>query len=246
MGIFDRWLGRRNSSDEATKESPVSVYLDSPKTKLAVAADEPSPSLTFTDKNITYTGDLSGYDYEAILRDKQTNIYKLYQLSDYYVDADPIYRGIIKQVYAPFSVADPYRLVGANEEVKAKYEAYYKRIGLQDFMESVFYQYWKYANVFVYLMEDGRLITLPPHLVRIANVECAGEPVCEFNCGEVRKNNSKGTKAKKDYIDDDEMRIRVQGYPKEVQEGVLNGTEWVQLNTANTFVLQDIDRKSVV
>jgi len=238
VGIFDRWFpGRKSVQEETTTKNQ---NIDSPKTQLAVAADDTTPSLTFTDKNITYSGDLSGYDYEAILRDKQTNIVKLYQLSDYYVDADPIYRGIIKQVYAPFAVADPYRLVGANEEVKAKYEAYYKRIGLQDVMESVFYQYFKYANVFVYLMEDGRLITLPPHLVRIANVECDGEPVCEFNCGEIRKKRQSGSKAKKEYLDDDELRVRIGGYPKEVQEGVLAGVDWIQLNIENTFVLQDI------
>ena len=30
-------------------------------------------------------------------------------------------RGIIKEVYTPFSIADNYKLVGANEKVKKKY-----------------------------------------------------------------------------------------------------------------------------
>jgi hypothetical protein len=37
--------------------------------------------------------------------------------------------------------------------------------------------YFKYANVYCYLMEDGNLITLPVHLIRIANVMIGGEPV---------------------------------------------------------------------
>ena len=74
--------------------------------------------MTYNDKTITYSGDLASYDYDAILRDKQRNINSLYELADYYVDADPIFRGIIKGVYVPFSLSDDYRLVGANEQTK--------------------------------------------------------------------------------------------------------------------------------
>lgn len=55
--------------------------------------------MTYNDKTITYSGDLASYDYDAILRDKQRNINSLYELADYYVDADPIFRGIINGVY---------------------------------------------------------------------------------------------------------------------------------------------------
>lgn len=133
--------------------------------------------MTYNDKTITYSGDLASYDYDAILRDKQRNINSLYELADYYVDADPIFRGIIKGVYVPFSLSDDFRLVGANEQTKAKYLEYYDRIHLKDRMRSIFYQYFKYGNVYCYLMEDGNIITLPVHLVRIANVMIGGEPV---------------------------------------------------------------------
>lgn len=79
------------------------------------------------------------------------------------MDADPIYRGIIKEVYTPFSIADGYRLIGENEQVKQKYLEYYDKIHLRDKMESIFLQYFKYANVYVYLMEDGTIRTLPVH-----------------------------------------------------------------------------------
>jgi len=103
---------------------------------------------TYDNRNITFTGDLSNYDYDAILRDKQNNINSLYELSDYYIDKDPIYRGIIKGVYAAFSVSD-WKLIGANEKTKEKYEDYYRRINLRDRMASILYQYFKYANVYI-------------------------------------------------------------------------------------------------
>ena len=93
--------------------------------------------MTYNDKTITYSGDLASYDYDAILRDKQRNINSLYELADYYVDADPIFRGIINGVYVPFSLSDDFRLVGANEQTKTKYLEYYDRIHLKDRMRSM-------------------------------------------------------------------------------------------------------------
>ena len=157
------------------------------------------------------------------------------------MDADPIYRGIIKEVYAPFSTSDKYRLIGANEKVKQKYYDYYERIHLEDLMRSIFYQYWKYGNVYVYLKDDGTIETLPVHLVRISNVMVNGEPVIEFNCQSVIMDFQRTMGSiERDYIEDQELEIRLKGFPKEVADGVRMGVQWVQLNPANTFVLQDI------
>lgn len=71
--------------------------------------------------------------------------------------------------------------MGTNEKTKKKYEEYYERIGLRDRMWSIFLQYYKYGNVYIYLMEDGSIITLPVHKVRISNIMMNGEPVLEFN-----------------------------------------------------------------
>lgn len=111
--------------------------------------------MTYNDKTITYSGDLASYDYDAILRDKQRNINSLYELADYYVDADPIFRGIINGVYVPFSLSDDFRLVGANEQTKAKYLEYYDRIHLKDRMRSIFYQYFKYVTKLMGHVYDG-------------------------------------------------------------------------------------------
>lgn len=209
--------------------------------EIAVGAkDDNSVSQTFNDKNITFTGSLAGYDYDSILRDKQRNIVRLFELSDYFVDEDPIYRGIIKEVYTPFSIADNFKLVGANEKVKRKYLDYYEKINLQDKMASIFLQYYKYGNVYVYLMDDGRIITLPVHLIRIANVMVNGEPVVELNCRSIRDDLiQQGIKAKKDWLEDEDLQVRLSGYPKEVATAQKDGKDYVQLNPANTFVLQD-------
>lgn len=196
---------------------------------------------TYNDKTITFTGNLTSYDYGAILRDKQRNIVKLYELSDYFVDSDPIYRGIIKNVYTPFSLAEDYRLAGVSEEVKKKYEEYYDRVHLRDRMRSIFLQYFKYGNCFVYLMEDGNMITLPVHLVRIANVMTNGEPVVEFNCATIKNDlKQQGSRAQKDFLDDEDLKVRLSGFPKEVADAVKQGKDWVQLDPESTFVLQDL------
>lgn len=114
------------------------------------AKGDTSSTMTYNDKAITYSGDIASYDYDSILRDKQGNINRLYELADYFVDSDPIFRGIIYGVYTPFALNGDFRLVGANEQVKAKYLDYYDRIHLRDRMRSIFYQYFKYGNVFCY------------------------------------------------------------------------------------------------
>lgn len=157
------------------------------------------------------------------------------------MDADPIYRGIVKEVYTPFSVADDYRLIGASEEVKQKYLDYYRRIDLNDLMNSVFLQFYKYANVYVYLLDNGQLITLPVNLCRIANIQVRGEPVVELNCRSIRDDLRKqGVLAKKNWVEDEDLGVRLKGFPPEVAQALREGKDWVQLNPANTYVMQDL------
>ena len=125
MGWFDRFR-RPSTTMTDTKPKILAALVDSNE----------EFAQTYDNRNITFTGDLSNYDYDSILRDKQNNINSLYELSDYYVDKDPIYRGIIKGVYSAFAVSD-WKLIGANEKTKEKYEEYYRRINLRDRMTSI-------------------------------------------------------------------------------------------------------------
>lgn len=236
MGLFDRF-GRKKDFDVEVKP----VVKPEERHIQASMLDNTSDTMNVYDnRNITFTGSLEGYDYDAILRDKQNNINSLYELADYYVDKDPIIRGIIKGVYASFSVT-PWKLVGQSEKIKQKYEQYYERIHLRDRMASIFYQYFKYGNVYIYLMEDGNITTLPVHKTRISNVMVNGEPVLEFNAQSIQTDTfNQGVAAVKTFLEDDNIDVQLHGFPKEVAEGVKKNQQWVQLNPENTFVLQDL------
>lgn len=230
MGLFDRFKRRESAGIDVMRQNIVAGAMDSDSDYVH----------TYDNRNITFTGDLADYDYDAILRDKQSNINSLFELSDYYVDKDPIYRGIIKGVYTAFSVSD-WKLIGANEKTKEKYEDYYRRINLRDRMSSIFYQYYKYGNVYIYLMDDGSIITLPVHKCRISNMMLNGEPIIEYNAQSISTDiMNQGSKAEKPYVDDEDIKERLRGYPPEVANAVNDGSQWIQLNPENTFVLQDL------
>lgn len=109
-------------------------------------------------------------------------------------------------------------------------------------MNSVFYQLFKYANVYVYVFEDGNIQTLPVHQCRISNIMINGEPVVEFNCGDVRNAMSSGGatgSVERGFVDDDKLEEMLKGYPKEVAKGIKENNQWVQLNPENTYVLQE-------
>ena len=165
----------------------------------------------------------------------------IYMLADYYVDKDPLIRGIIKEVYTPFSVTGKWKLTGKNEYEKRMYANYYRRIGLERFMRAVFFQYYKYGNVFIYMMPDGHLVTMPIRKMRIGNVTVNGTPVVEFRAGSILSDlEASGLIADKRYIKDDELSVRLGGYPQEVVDAVRTGKEWVQLNPKNSFLMQDV------
>ena len=191
---------------------------------------------TFNDTAITYNGDITGFDYTRLLRDKQNNIYDAYKLADYFYDAEELYGGAIKYVYVPFALIDGWYLTGGDDKVRAKYEEWFKRISLDTKLESWFTQYFNFANIFFSLMEDGDLVTLPPVLTRVTNVTINGNPLIEFNARAVKQDLKKqGQKALKKYIDDEKIDVRLAGYPNEVTEALRKSTEWVQLDPKNTF-----------
>ena len=212
------------------RDSELSVRT--PVTAVPVTADPEQVSAvtsSFPERYIGFHGNLKEYDYDAILRDKEGNMDKIYMLADYYVDKDPLIRGIIKEVYTPFSVSGKWKLVGKGEYEKRSCLEYYRRIGLDQFMRAVMYQYYKYGNVYIYMMPDGHLVTMPVKRMRIGNVTVNGTPIMEFNTGSVlREMRASGLISEKRYIQDDELSVRLGGYPKEIIEGVRAGKEWVQ------------------
>lgn len=80
MGLFDRF--RRRSMQAVSEGMPQRNLQAEKKDMLVVGASNEKDETqiqSFSNSNITFNGNLAGYDYGSILRDKQTNIVKLYQ-----------------------------------------------------------------------------------------------------------------------------------------------------------------------
>ena len=72
MGVLDWFRKPKPMMGESTTSRPAA--------RVAVGAtDKDDVSITFNNKNITFTGDLTTYDYDKILRQKQQNIYRLFE-----------------------------------------------------------------------------------------------------------------------------------------------------------------------
>lgn len=193
---------------------------------------------SYTNSNITFSGSLSGYDYDNILRDKQTNIVSLYQLADYYTDEDPIVRGIVHHVFVPFSSCSPWYLDGKNEKTNKLFEEQYKRMRLREKINGIFLEYWKYGNVVWYLL-DGQLITLPIHKCKIGNMMLNGMPLVDFDCQSIETEwRSKGYSIYEGWIKDNNLEDYFKGYPEEVKEALNKGAQYAQLDPSKTFVMQ--------
>lgn len=194
----------------------------------------------YENNSITVRGEPLGYCFADLLRDPQARIYDLYALALFYKNADPYVGAAISNVYVPFSVAKDYQLVGVSEETKDKYLAHYKRIGFDRLLSSIFDQYYTFQNVFVYLMPDGTMFTLPPQRCRISEVRFNGEPVVEFDRMGIFDENilQKSGKAREKYLD--ALASRVKGLPPEVvpRKNEKGFERWVQLNPDNVFVAQ--------
>ena len=219
---------------ESIKPSAASVWA------IAASLDD-NVSLTYSDRDITYTGDLQSFDYSGILRQKQSNIYNLYQLADYFLDAEELFGAAMRMVYVPFSLTDGWFLTGGTDKVRDKYYEWLDRIHFADKLESWFLQYYLFSNVFFSIQEDGDIVTLPPNLVRISNVMVNGNPLIEFNAKSVREDLKKqGQKAWKKFLDDEQLDVRLKGYPIEVTEALRKRAEWVQLDAKRTLTWQGI------
>lgn len=196
-------------------------------------------SLTaFENSNITYRSALADVDYDGILRDKQGNINTLYQLVDYYTDADPIVRGIIKGVYVPFSNGEWF-LTSQSDKTIDIFEEQYKKMRLREKIEEIFLQYWKYNNVYVYIWK-GNMMTLAPHKCRISSIAIDGTPIVDYDVqsisNEFRQRTYSVLEAKG--VKDDTVEDILKGYPPEIAKAIKAGDQYATLSPENVFVLQ--------
>lgn len=240
MGMFDRFRATARFW-AAYKPNVVSQEpIDNTRRNEFIGAtkDDADVFQSYTNSNITFSGDLSGYDYDSILRDKQGNIISLYQLADYYTDADPIVKGIVHHVFVPFSTCSDWLLTGNNEKTIKLYEEQYKRMRLREKINGIMLEYWKYSNVVCYLL-NGQLITLPIHKCRIGNMMLNGMPIVDFDCLSIQNEwREKGYSIYEGWIKDNSLDQYFKGYPEEVKTAINKGQQYVQLNPENTYVMQ--------
>ena len=234
MGFMD-WFRRGTTKEEHRPQQ------EPKKAEVFVGASKDSDEVqiqSFSNSNITYSGELADFDYTQILRDKQNNIVSLYQLADYFSDADAIVRGIIKHVYVPFSTNSAWFLTGAKKKTVKLFEEQYKKMRLKEQLDGIMLEYWKYNNVYIYLL-NGHIITLPPHLCRIGNLALNGKPIVDFNCQTIYNEwRAKNYTVKENWIKDNNLQEYFKGFPEEVQEALNKSVEYAQLNPENTFVMQ--------
>lgn len=238
MAIWDRIRKRRQPS---LSPQPVIVEAVPPRNISVVGAkesDEEQKIQTFDNANITFRNALGGYDFDAILRDKQKNIVTLYQLADYYTDADALIHGIIHHIYKPYTLSSPWVLTDASEKTNKIYEDYYDAIRLREKLDSIVLEFWKYGNVFVYI-KDGVPITLPVDKCKIGNVSLNGDPIVDFDCQTIYNEfRAKSYQVRENWIKDNSLEMYFKGYPPEVQEALNKGAQYAQLNPQYCKVLQ--------
>lgn len=231
MAFFDRF--RRKSAVQAQAEAPKKIDA------VGATSEYDIETLTsFDNSNITYSSELSSVDYDAILRDKQNHITDLYRLSDYYTDSDAVCSSIVKQVYMPYATNSKWYLTG-NQKTIRLYEDYYKQIRLREKIDDIMLNYFKYANVFIYVWE-GNVMVLPPHKCVIGNVSLNGTPTVFFDVESIATEYKYKTFTYKELkqVDDDDLDTLYDGYPPEIADAVKSGHQYAQLSTENCFVLQ--------
>ena len=212
MGLIDRLFSRNET-----------VAAEQPKKKqdIVVGAGKENDLETiqsFSNSNFTFSGELADFDYVGILRNKQDNIQRLYQLMDYYTDADPIVHGIIKHVFVPFLTCSDWYLTGSKKKTYALYQEQYKRMRLREKIDAIMFELAKYNNVCCYL-HNGDLITLPVNKWVIGNTMFNGTPIVDYDCQSIINELRTKTYSVEDkYVKDSQQDYILKGYPEEIQK----------------------------
>ena len=194
----------------------------------------------YTNNNYTIRGDVKGYDVDRILMNKQENMNPIYDLMNFFVDADSIFNSVIKNVLTPFSVASGWKLQGSSEKVKDKYKTYFCTIGINALLKNIFYDLYLYGQCYLY--DRGDFIqVLPPRKIRISSISVSGQPVLEYCISEYTSNF---TMAKEGFMDT--LIEQYKGYPPEILAQLQDGKgqyvsgqgNYVQLNPENCYTIQ--------
>lgn len=109
---------------------------------------------------------------------------------------------------------------------------------LQDKIEGIFLEYWKYGQVYIYI-HKGQLITLPVHKCKIGNIALNGKAIVDYDCtSTLNEWRTKGYTVTENWIEDNNLQSYFQGFPEEIVEAMNNGRQYAQLNPDNCFPFQ--------
>ena len=227
MGLFNRLFG------EAQAPVPAPAKPQQDKLDLTMKYEG------FDNSNLTpaYGSPMMRYDIPKILLNTQLHIQQIFQLVHFYREADPIVHGIIYNVLVPFTLSSPWQLHGSPKTNKI-YEAYYKKIRLDEHLKAIATELVSYNNVYVYML-DGVPITLPVNRCSIGGLKINGEPLVNFDTKAVLDEfRLQHFNVRRGWIADDKLETLVKAYPPEVAEALNDCADYVQLNPKYTFVLQ--------
>lgn len=228
-----RNLGSRNKSKYSKPVVPNSnkeVYLS------ALNVDNMTPNAVKYDFKFETNGDLKGFSLTDILRDTQKfeNLLKLYQLSQYYCNADPIIYSAIHNVLIPFSVTK-WRLQGGTETTRKFYMRYFEEVSINDLLYGIYHDIYIYGVCYIYVdFETGNPQILPPHRIVVSDLSVNGEPVIAYVIPEMSATNSGQY-----YVNVDKLikKYKNNGYPKEIADAIKKGQKQAILNQENTFAI---------
>lgn len=224
---------RNNTTKKTTNDKPLEYSLG---VDMKSISNSEGIISVYENRSFTPQGDLKGYDVNKILKNKQENIYRIFELMSYYVEADSVLNAVIKKVLTPFSVASGWKLHGASEKVKQKFLDHFEEIGLNDLVRDIFYDLYLYGQCYLYDRDGKWFDIFPAHRIRISSIGVNGQPILEYkieeftqtNVGIVRENFIKT------------LEEKYKGYPKEILEGIKNRQLYVQLNPQNCYTIQDV------
>jgi hypothetical protein len=180
-------------------------------------------------------GDLKGFNLQTILRDVQTNIYKVYELMAYYVHSDDIFSSAIQNVLVPFSIT-PFRLQGSSQKAKDFFANYFEEIALNDLLFGIYYDLYLYGNCFLYRHQNGYVQVLPPHRIEIQDIKMPNEPVLAYRIPESKSIGM--SQVSETFIKTMEAKYGNNSYPPEILEGIKKGQKVVQLDPTRTYAIQ--------
>jgi len=221
------------ASKKPVIETPVN------RTEICVGAQNDSGQIgAFDNSRFTYSSDIADVDFDSILGNKQDNINTIFQLVDYFTDANPIVHGIIKHVYVPF-ICGEWFLTCENQKTIDIFMEHYKKIRLNELIHDIGLQLSKYNNVFVYKWK-GYAMTLPPHKCTIANIAIDGTPVVDFDVQSMQYEHKQRTYSLLEIpkVKDEELKDILKGYPPEIAKAVKSGDQKARLDPKNCFVIQ--------